>query len=60
MDGFDIESEHPKKRRRRQQCIKPISARLFLDEKLRGDHAVLSEDLWADLIGKEVAHSGWL
>ena len=42
-------SEHPKKRRRRDDVHKPISGRLVLDENARGDIGVLSQDLITDL-----------
>lgn len=42
-------SEHPKKRRRRDNVHKPILGRLVLDDNARGDVGVLSQDLIADL-----------
>lgn len=41
--------EHPKKRRRRIEPRKPLSARLVFDESLSGDAATLSPDLWTEL-----------
>lgn len=50
MDDFDNEVEHPKKRRRRHASQKPLSALLTFDDNLREDVAVLSADLWAELV----------
>jgi hypothetical protein len=50
MDDFDNEVEHPKKRRRRYVSQKPLSALLTFDDNLREDVAVLSADLWAELV----------
>ena len=47
---------NPRKRRRRRRPDRPaISARLLLDERLKGEVGVLSEDLFEDLFGK---HAG--
>lgn len=44
---------NPRKRRRRRRVERPaISARLLLDERLKGEEGVLSEDLFEDLFGK--------
>lgn len=41
---------HPRKRRRRRRLDRPaISARLLLDDRLKGEEGVLSEDLFNDL-----------
>lgn len=41
---------HPRKRRRRRRPDRPaISARLLLDERLKGEMGVLSEDLFNEL-----------
>jgi peroxin-6 len=41
---------HPRKRRRRRRDDKPaISARLLVDERVKGEVGVLSEDLFDDL-----------
>jgi len=41
---------HPRKRRRRRRFDRPaISARLLLDERMKGEVGVLSEDLFSDL-----------
>ncbi|PVI08218.1 peroxisomal biogenesis factor 6 [Periconia macrospinosa] len=41
---------HPRKRRRRRRLDRPaISARLLLDDRLKGEEGILSEDLFADL-----------
>ena len=41
---------HRKKRRRRRREDKPpVPARLVLDEHVKGDVGILSEDLFADL-----------
>jgi hypothetical protein len=42
------------RRRRRREDRLPISASLLLDEKMREDVGIVSEDLWADLFP-----SGW-
>ena len=40
---------NPRKRRRRRRADRPaISARLLLDERMKGEIGVLSEDLFAD------------
>ncbi|KAI0391208.1 peroxisomal biogenesis factor 6 [Xylariaceae sp. FL0594] len=39
----------PKQRRRRREDKPPISARLVLDDHVRGDVGILSDDLFADL-----------
>jgi peroxin-6 len=46
MDGI-----HPRKRRRRRRRLDrpPLSARLLLDDDMKGEVGVLSEDLFADL-----------
>ncbi|RMZ84226.1 hypothetical protein DV738_g849, partial [Chaetothyriales sp. CBS 135597] len=46
MDTYDHESEHRKKRRRREIVAQPIRARLTFDETIKGDDAVLSAALW--------------
>jgi hypothetical protein len=51
MDGFEIESEHPKKRRRRLAQRSPASAQLLGAEDLRGTTSVVSDDLWTDVFG---------
>ena len=51
MDGFEIESEHPKKRRRRLGQRSPASARLLGAEDLRGIASVVSDDLWTNVFG---------
>ncbi|KAH3989728.1 hypothetical protein HBH52_014900 [Parastagonospora nodorum] len=41
---------HPRKRRRRRRLDRPaISARLLLDDRMKGEVGVLSEDLFTDL-----------
>lgn len=41
---------NPRKRRRRRRLDRPaISARLLLDDRLKGEVGVLSEDLFGDL-----------
>ncbi|KAL1644583.1 peroxisomal assembly protein [Didymella pomorum] len=48
-----IHPVNPRKRRRRRRLDRPaISARLLLDERLKGEVGVLSEDLFEDLFGK--------
>jgi hypothetical protein len=58
MDGFSFESEHPKKRRRRHYNEQPTSARLVLDDSLRGNVGVTSEDLWIKLHDLEADNHG--
>jgi peroxin-6 len=40
---------HRKRRRRRRQDKPSISARLVLDDHVKGDVGILSDDLFADL-----------
>jgi peroxin-6 len=41
---------HPRKRRRRRRVDRPAtSARLLLDDRMKGEVGVLSEDLFTDL-----------
>ncbi|KAF3051964.1 peroxisomal assembly protein [Didymella keratinophila] len=48
-----IHPVNPRKRRRRRRLDRPaISARLLLDERLKGEVGVLSEDLFEDVFGK--------
>jgi len=49
MGDFDYDSEHRKKRRRREIPPRPVSARLVFDENIKGDAATLSESLAAAL-----------
>ncbi|ERF73696.1 hypothetical protein EPUS_00950 [Endocarpon pusillum Z07020] len=53
MEGVLLESEHPKKRRRRHYKDWPWSARLVLDDSLRGNVGIVSEDLWSALDSHE-------
>ncbi|KAI9788807.1 MAG: peroxisomal assembly protein [Candelina submexicana] len=46
--------QHRKWRRRRGQDRPPISARLLLDEGLKGDVGIVSEDLFAELFPRHV------
>ena len=41
---------HHRKRKRRRQDKIAISARLVLDDHVKGDVGILSEDLFADLL----------
>ena len=50
LDEFDIESEHRKKRRRREIPPRRVHARLLFDEHLKSDEASISSEL-ADLLG---------
>ncbi|KAI9775191.1 MAG: peroxisomal assembly protein [Geoglossum umbratile] len=48
---------HPPRRRRRRRLDRPaVSAGLLLDEQLKGDIGVLSEDLWVELFPKQRRH----
>ncbi len=58
MDGVLFEPEHPKKRKRRQSNERPLSARFVLDDSLRGDSGVVSEDLWYKLDALETDNYG--
>lgn len=49
MSEFDYDSEHRKKRRRREIPPRPVNARLLFDESIKGDAAVVSESLAAAL-----------
>ena len=41
---------HPRKRRRRRRLDRPaISARLLLDDRMKGEVGILSDDLYGDL-----------
>ena len=41
---------HPRKRRRRRRLDRPpITARLLLDDRMKGEVGILSEDLFNDL-----------
>lgn len=41
---------HPRKRRRRRRLDRPaLSARILLDDRIKGEVGVLSEDLFSDL-----------
>jgi peroxin-6 len=40
---------HSRKRKRRRQDKSALSARLVLDDHVKGDVGILSEDLFADL-----------
>lgn len=42
--------QHRKRKRRRRQDKAAISARLVLDDHVKGDVGILSEDLFADLL----------
>jgi peroxin-6 len=46
---------HHRKRKRRRQDKSAISARLVLDDHVKGDVGILSEDLFADLF-PAIAH----
>ena len=50
MDQLDPNLEHPKKRRRREIALRPLTARLLFDETIKGDAAVFAHGLW-DRIG---------
>jgi hypothetical protein len=46
MDSYEHQSEHRKKRRRREVLPRPLSARLTFDDSVSGDAAILSPQLW--------------
>ncbi|ETN44336.1 uncharacterized protein HMPREF1541_10516 [Cyphellophora europaea CBS 101466] len=46
MDSYEHQSEHRKKRRRREVFPRPISARLTFDDSVAGDVALVSASLW--------------
>lgn len=47
--GEQIQIPHHRKRKRRRQDKSAISAGLVLDDHVKGDVGILSEDLFADL-----------
>lgn len=49
MDTCEYESEHRKKRRRREVAPNPIAARLTFDETIKSDAALISDALWQSL-----------
>ncbi|KAL2444558.1 Peroxisomal ATPase PEX6 [Exophiala dermatitidis] len=53
MDSSQHELEHPKKRRRREPTLRPLSARLVFDDSIKGTAAFVSESLWVKIAGKE-------
>jgi hypothetical protein len=53
MDDVLLEPEHPKKRRRRHYNQRPLSVGLVLDDSLRGNVGVVSEDVWNQLVALE-------
>lgn len=53
-----IPSIESKKRKRRRQAKAPISARLILDEHVKGDAGIISEDLARDLFLTQSGVSG--
>lgn len=55
MDSYEHQSEHRKKRRRREVLPRPVSARLTFDDSVAGDAAVVSPALW-QLLGKNGMH----
>ncbi len=50
--------DHRKRKRRRGQDRPTISARLFLDEGLKGDVGIVSEDLFAELFPGHISTEG--
>ncbi len=53
-----IHTLHTRKRKRRRQDKPAISARLVLDDHVKGDVGILSEDLFADLF--PALAQGWI
>jgi peroxin-6 len=53
-----IHTPHTRKRKRRRQDKPAISARLVLDDHVKGDVGILSEDLFADLF--PAFAQGWI
>ena len=58
MDDFTNTLEHPKKRRRRAVNKPALSARLVLDETLRGDTGFLSDDIYGQLFVRTQEDAG--
>lgn len=62
MENHAHAMDHRKKRRRRRADRHPISAWLTLDEKVKGDVGLISDELYLDLFGRFTArndhHSG--
>jgi hypothetical protein len=50
MDAYEYESEHRKKRRRREVVARPTAARLTFDDSIKSDVAQVSSSLWHLLI----------
>ncbi len=50
MDTYEHESEHRKKRRRREIAPTPVNARLTFDDNVKGDAALVSPSLWELLL----------
>lgn len=49
MEGFSVDADHPKKRRRRRLTRSPISAWIQLSDGLKGEVGRISDDLYTDL-----------
>jgi hypothetical protein len=58
MDSYEHQSEHRKKRRRREVIPRPVSARLTFDDTLTGDAARVSPSLWQSLALGENKNGG--
>jgi peroxin-6 len=57
MQGANSELNH-RKRRRRRVDRPAVSARLVIDDHLKGDVGVLSEDLYSELFPKPRGQNG--
>lgn len=49
MDSYEHQSEHRKKRRRREVLPRPVSARLTFDDSVSTNAALVSASLWLQL-----------
>lgn len=49
MDSLEHGLEHPKKRRRREILRRHLATRLAFDDTIKGDAALIPEDLWSKL-----------
>jgi hypothetical protein len=47
MEDHQHELDHPKKRRRREVERRPLNVKLVFDDTIKGDAAVVPDDIWA-------------
>jgi hypothetical protein len=46
MEDYQHQLEHPKKRRRREVERRPLNVKLVFDDTLKGDAAIVPNELW--------------